>query len=307
MQMTLEEKITFYSREDAAAFQKYLREKGCPSRISVEHNFTGTPYFEGSISSILQLIDKIHARETDADLDELKSDLLARKKTLEEFFASHKAGDCLTDATPSQLLAQAESIDAMGEDVQKQASDKFMNSLMILGTLEDNDLLEVAEEKECYTLLGTKKPEDLRVMYAYTDFNGVTENDLKESGTMTHIRTSSTTEYIITTGVELLFVSDIEDLTEFLDNMDVEEDEAARFVDAVFFKQALIGKVHELVAQGKQSEAELLAAFDTPAFPLEGTEDVISFDLSPEYLSGVVSDLKKQSVLSGKDGKIKTS
>ncbi len=305
--MTLEEKITFYSREDASAFQKYLREKGCPSRISVEHSFTGTPYFEGSISSILQLIDKIHARETDADLDELKSDLLARKKSLEEFFASHKVGDCLTDATPSQLLAQAESIDAMGEDVQKQASDKFMNALMILGTLEDNDLLEVSEEKECYTLLGTKDPEDLRVMYAYTDFNGVTEDDLKESGTMSHIRTSSTTEFIITTGVELLFVSDIEDLTEVLDHMDVEDDEAARFVDAVFFKHALIGKVHELVSEGKQSEAELLAAFDAPAFPLEGSDDVISFDLSPEYLSGVVSDLKKQSVLLGKDGKIKTS
>ena len=56
-----------------------------------------------------------------------------------------------------------------------------------------------------------------------------------------------------------------------------------------------------------QSEAELLAAFDAPAFPLEGTDDVISFDLSAEYLSGVVSDLKKQDILSGKDGKIKCS
>ncbi|MEA5036912.1 hypothetical protein SDC9_18422 [bioreactor metagenome] len=305
--MTLEEKITFYSREDAAAFQKYLREKGCPSRISVEHSFSGTPYFEGTIASILHLIELIEAREQDADLDELKSDLLSRRKTLEEFFASHKAGDSLTEATPSQLLAQAESIDAMGEDVQKQASDKFMNALMILGTLEDNDLLEVSEEKECYTLLATKDPNELRVMYAYTDFSGVTEEDLKEAGITSHIRTSSATEYIITAGAELLFVSDIEDLADLLDHMDVEDDEAARFVDAVFFKQALIGKIHALVAEGKQSEADLLAALDAPAFPLEGTDDVISFDISAEYLSGVVSDLRKQGVLSGKDGKIKSS
>lgn len=305
--MTLEEKITFYSREDAAAFQKYLREKGCPSRISVEHSFSGTPYFEGTIASILHLIDLIGAREMDADLDELKSNLLARRKILEEFFASHKPGDSLTEATPSQLLAQAASISGMGGDVQKQASDKFINALTILGTLEDNDLLEVTGEKECYTLLGTKDPDDLRVMYAYADFSGVMEDDLKEAGVTSHIRTSSAAEYIITAGVELLFFPDIESLAALLDNMDVEEDEAARFVDAVYFKQALISRIHALVSAGKQSEAELLAAFDAPAFPLEGTDDVISFDISAEYLSGAIADLRKQGVLSGKDGKIKSS
>ena len=304
--MTLEEKITFYSREDAAAFQKYLREKECPSRISVEHNFSGTPYFEGSISSFLQLIDKINAKEEDADLDELKSDLLERKRALTEFFTSHKTGDILSDATPSQLLAQAESIDVMGDEIQKQAAEKFVTALMILGTLEDNDLLENTEDKEGYTLLGTKEPDELRVMYPYTEFEGVTEDDLKDSGITTHIQTSSTTEYIVNAGAELLFASDIDDLADVLDQMDVDDDEAGRFIDAVFFKQALVAKIHDLVSQGTQSEADLLAAFDTPSFPLEGTNDVISFDLTPEYLSGVVSDLKKQSILTGKDGKIKS-
>ncbi len=305
--MTLEEKITFYSREDASAFQKYLREKGCPSRISVEHNFSGTPYFEGSIASFLQLIDKINAREEDTDLDDLKKDLLAREKSLTEFFASHKAGDILSDATPSQLLAQVESIDAMGDEIQKQATEKFVNLLMILGTLEDNDLLKNLEEKDSYTLLGTKVAKELSVMYPYTDFNGVTEEDLKDSGITTHIRTSSTTESILNTGAELLFASDLDDMADVLDQMDVDDDEAGRFIDAIFFKQALIAKINELVASGKQSEADLLAALDAPSFPLEETNDVISFDISPEYLSGVISDLKKQGVLSGKDGKIKTS
>lgn len=305
--MTLEEKITFYSREDASAFQKYLREKGCPSRISVEHNFSGTPYFEGSIASFLQLIDKINAREEDTDLDDLKKDLLVREKSLTEFFASHKAGDILSDATPSQLLAQVESIDAMGDEIQKQATEKFVNLLMILGTLEDNNLLKNSEEKDSYTLLGTKTAKELRVMYAYTDFNGVTEEDLKNSGITTHIRTSSTTESILNTGAELLFASDLDDMADVLDQMDVDDDEAGRFIDAIFFKQVLIAKIKELVISGKQSEADLLTALDAPSFPLEETNDVISFDISPEYLSGVISDLKKQGVLSGKDGKIKTS
>lgn len=305
--MTLEEKITFYSREDASAFQKYLREKGCPSRISVEHNFSGTPYFEGSIASFLQLIDKINTQEEDADLDDLKKDLLVREKSLTEFFASHKVGDILSDATPSQLLAQVESIDAMGDEIQKQATEKFVNLLMILGTLEDNNLLKNSEEKDSYTLLGTKTAKELRVMYAYTDFNGVTEEDLKNSGITTHIRTSSTTESILNTGAELLFASDLDDMADVLDQMDVDDDEAGRFIDAIFFKQVLIAKIKELVISGKQSEADLLTALDAPSFPLEETNDVISFDISPEYLSGVISDLKKQGVLSGKDGKIKTS
>lgn len=305
--MTLEEKITFYSREDAVLFQKYLKEKDCSARISVEHDFSGTPYFEGTISAFLTLIDAVTAREEDAELSEIKEDLLSREKTLAEFFSSHKVGDILTDSTPSQLLAQLESINADGnDDLQKQATEKFVNSLMILGTLEDNELLQVSGETPEYTLAGTKEPSEMRVMYAYTDVSGVTEEDLKSTGITSHIRTSSTTGYVVTTGSEIILVSDMDDLNEFLDHLDVDDDEAARFIDAIFFKQALIAKIHDLVAGGITTEAALLAAFDAPAFPLAGTEDSISFDISAEYLSGVLGDLRKQGVLKGRDGKIKS-
>ena len=75
--MTLEEKITFYSREDAAEFQKYLKERDCSARISVEHTFSGTPYFEGTIAAFEELISKLLAKEDDSDLAQIKTDLLS--------------------------------------------------------------------------------------------------------------------------------------------------------------------------------------------------------------------------------------
>ena len=133
--MTLEEKITFYSREDAAEFQKYLKEKDCSARISVEHLFSGTPYFEGTIAAFAALIDTITAREENSELSEIKTDLLSREKTLTEFFTGHKAGDILTDATPSQMQAQLEIIEENGnEEIQKTATEKLVKSLMNLGT-----------------------------------------------------------------------------------------------------------------------------------------------------------------------------
>lgn len=305
--MTLEEKITFYSREDSAEFQKYLKEKDCSARISVEHTFSGTPYFEGTISAFGELISKLLAKEEDSDLAQIKTDLENREKTLAEFFSAHKAGDVLTDATPAQLLAQLESIDANGNDnIQKTATEKFVNSLMILGTLEDNELLKIEGETPEYTLIGVKDPRELRVMYAYTDLGGIAPEDLEGIGITSHIRTSSTTGYVVTTGAEIVLAQGIDDLGDFLDHLDVDDDEAGRFVDAIFFKQALVAKIHDLVSGGITTEAELLEAFETPAFPLGMTEDVISFDLSAEYLAGVVNDLRKQGFLKGRDGKIKS-
>ncbi|MDV0440912.1 hypothetical protein [Methanorbis furvi] len=305
--MTLEEKITFYSRENAAEFQKYLKEKDCSARISVEHLFSGTPYFEGTIAAFATLIDTIIAKEEDSELSEIKADLLSREKTLTEFFAEHKVGDVLTDATPSQLLAQLETIEANGnEDIQKTATEKFVNSLMILGTLEDNELLNVAGETPEYTLTGIKDPKEMRVMYAYTDLAGITPEDLDGSGITSHIRTSSTTGYVITTGPEIMLTSGIDDLGDVLEHLDVDDDEAGRFVDAIFFKQALIAKIHELIVGGITTEDALLKAFDAPAFPLGDTTDVISFDLTADYLSGVLNDLRKQGFIKGRDGKIKS-
>ena len=304
--MTLEEKLPFYSRESASEFQKYLREKGCPSRIAVEHTFSGAPYFEGTIKSFISLIDRLTAKEPDTDLDELKDDLEQRRKILEDFFKAHKPGDLIEEATPSQILAQAETISKTGSDIEKLAADKFAATLMILGTLEDNGLLETLRETDGYKLTGVKNPEDLTVMYAYTDISGVTEEDLKNTSITSHIQASSTTEYIVTAGAEIIFSGDLDDLADTLDNLDVEEDEAGRFIDAVFFKQIFVSKIHKLVDDGLKSEADILKALDAPSFPLEGTDDVISFDISADYLTEVINDLRKANILTGKDGKIKT-
>ncbi|HJJ27907.1 MAG TPA: hypothetical protein O0X70_00770 [Methanocorpusculum sp.] len=304
--MTLEEKISFYSRESAAEFQKYLRDAGCPSRITVTHTFSGTPYFEGTIASFVKLIDRLTAKEADCDLDELKNDLLERKTTLEEFFAAHKPGDLIEETAPSRLLAQAETINETGGDVEKLKAGKFVKTLMILATLEDNGLLETLEDGDCYKLTGIKNPDDLTVMYPYTEFTGVTEEDLKETTITSHIQASSNTDYIVTAGAEILFTESLDDLADVLDNLDVDEDEAGRFVDAVFFKQIFVSRIHKLVSEGIRCEADIAAALGAPSFPLEGTNDVISFDISSEYLSEVISDLRKAEILSGKDGKIKT-
>ena len=308
--MTLEEKITFYSHEDAVEFQKFLREKECGSRIVVEHSFSGEPYFEGTISQFMNLIDLLAKKdeeenEVDEDLLHMKNDLIERKETLEEFLEGHKEGDLLSDSTPSQMLAQLQTIDATGDDaIKKDAADKFVSSLMVLATLEDNGLLE--EEGENYRLKEIKAADEMTVMYAYNDFPAVTQDDLAECGIASHIRTSSTTDYVITVGTEVLFVN-TDEIADFLDHVDVDEEEAAKFVDAVFFKQAFVGKIHELVAEGNASEEALLEALGAPSFPLEGTNDVISFDITADYLKAVVNDLRKLGILSGKDGKIKNT
>jgi len=308
--MTLEEKIIFDTHEDAAEFQKYLREKGCESRINVEYEFTGEPYFEGNIPEFLELIDILGKKDAeDGDVDEdlvlMKKDIEERREKLEEFFSQHKAGDILRDATPSQMLAQVERLEARNDDdLKKEATEKFISSLMILATLEDNNLLEENEDE--YILKEVRSADEMRIMYAYTDFPIVSEEELKECNISSHIRTSSVTQYVVTTGTSIIYV-DADDLNDFLDNVDVDEDAAGKFIDQIFFKQALVGKIHELIEKGCTSEKDLQKAFETPAFPLEGTNDVISFDLSPEYLTAVMSDIRKLGLISGKDGKIKNT
>lgn len=308
--MVLEEKLSFDTREDANLFQKFLREKGCSSRIAVEHTFSCEPFFEGSVAdfmTLIALLEKKDAEEGEADeeLSFTKKDLENRRDTLNEFFASHKPGDILEDSTPTQMMARVQSIGAESDEAfRKEAADKFVASLMILGALEDNNLLEETEDGNSYTLTGTAKAEDLRVMYPYTDFPKISAEELKECCISSHINVVSYEKHVVTAGAEIIFV-DTDELTDYLDNADADEDDSARFIDNVFFKQAFIAKVHDLIANGASSEAELVKSLENPAFPLEGTDDVISFDVSSEYLAGVLSDLRKLEVISGKDGKIK--
>ena len=308
--MTLEEKIVFFSHEDATDFQKYLREKDCESRINVEHEFSGEPYFEGTIAEFLHLIDLLIKKEEDegeedADLLLMKKDIEERRTKLQEFIKEHVAGDILRDATPSQMLAQAEKLEATNdEELKRDATDRFVSSLMILATLEDNDLLEEGNDE--YILKDVKSADDLRIMYAYNDFPEVSGDELKACNISSHIRTSSVTQYVITTGADIVY-ADADELSEYLDNVDVDEEEAGKFIDAIFFKQAIVGKIRELIADGCSSEVKLLDALSAPAFPLEGTNDVISFDITPEYLKVVLADLRKLGLISGKDGKIKNT
>ena len=308
--MTIEEKISFDSHEDAALFQKFLRGKECGSRLVVEHTFSGEPFFEGSIREFMKLISLLEKKdaeegESDEELAFTKSDLENRKKLLDEFFTTHKEGDILENSTPTQMMAKVQSIDAESDEAfKKEATEKFVSSLMILGTLEDNNLIKETEDKNSYILTGTAQADDLRVMYAYTDFPKISAEELKECGISTHIRTSSLSKYNITAGTEIIFI-DTNELTDYLDNADIDEEESARFIDNIYFKQAFVGKIHELIEAGCSSEEKLTEALGEPAFPLEGTNDVISFDISREYLNGVLSDLKKLGLISGKDGKIK--
>ncbi|MDO5843927.1 MAG: hypothetical protein Q4Q53_02115 [Methanocorpusculum sp.] len=305
--MALEEKISFFSREDANEFQKYLRENGCSSRISVDYEYSGVPYFEGTITAFINFADMLCKKEEDADIETLKQNLIERKNILDDFLKSHKAGDVITESTPSQILALAQSIDSVGSAIEKEAAGKFEQTLMILATLEDNGLLEEINESDGYILKNVKDAGDLTVMYPYTDISGVTSEDLENSEITSHIITSSETKFIVTVGAEILFSSDMDDMVDLLDEMDTYEDESARFIDNIFFKKVLVSKIQESVESGAKSEADILSILDSPSFKLTDTEDTISFDISAEFLSEVISDLKKQGFLSGKDGKIKSN
>ncbi len=309
--MTLEEKIVFYSRESAAEFQKYLRQHNCGSRIAVDYTFSGEPYFEGSISSFMGLFEKFVTGDSDnsEEADALKTELEERRDTLAAFLAAHKAGDVVTDATPSQLLAQLESIDATSDEaIHDEAAKKFVSALMVLATLEDNELLESAGDDEnlSYTLTDIKPADELTIMYDYDEFMKVDADDLKDSGIINHIRTSSSTEYCVTIDADVLYL-DMDEVVEYLDSLDIDADELGRFADAVFFKQMLVATIRGCVAAGAASEAAICDALNAPSFPLEETNDLISYDVSPDYVRAVVSDLRKLGVLSGKDGKIKSS
>lgn len=305
--MTLEEKIIFYSRSGASQFQKFLRDAGCSSRISVYQNFSGTPYYEGRISAFLQLIDKSLKREDDSQLIDLKEELNERLKIITEFFKNHKKGDILTEATPHQHLAQSTSINTVGSEIENFAAEKFAETMIIYETLDENNLIEPAEENDTYRLKSIADANDLIVSFPYTELSSVTKEDLCGIEISTHVISSSSEDYAVTADDDMVLSDiDLNDAADLLENLDVDEDEAARFIDNICFKQVLVSKIHEIVKSGIRSESEILNALNAPSFVLEGTNDKITFDITSEYLSGVINDLKKQNILCGKDGKIKT-
>lgn len=305
--MVLEETIKFSAREDAVEFQKYLREKGCPSRISLKHDFSGNPCYEASISEFKKFIDMILKEDADADLSNLKSSLDYGEAALNEFMESHEAGDVVTESTPAQLLAQALSISSEGDDVKKEAEEKFSKSILVMGTLENNGLIEQIGDTDGFILKEKRAAGDIKMLQPYTDFDGYNPTEFEGLDITTNILAASKTDFVVTAGAEILLKSDMDEMVDILDDLDTDEDDAARFIDNIFFKKILVSKILEFVDNGAKSEKEISDLLGEPYHNIADSKDTISFDIDSDYLSEVISDLKKEGLLSGKDGKIKSN
>ncbi len=103
-----------------------------------------------------------------------------------------------------------------------------------------------------------------------------------------------------------MLIDDPEPLFEILGEMDVDEDDADMLRTNIAFKQFIIERIMTVLEErGRASREELLEESLSFDAPLNEEQDSASFILTEEYANGVLNDLKKIGLITGKDSKIK--
>jgi hypothetical protein len=304
--MTLEGKIVFASRNDAAEFQKYLRGNGCPSRISIENVICEESRFEGTISAFLAFIRKMKAEHADEDMIQLENHLLENEAVYEEFFKTFGVGDLVTHTDIERVISQVQAAGKMYREYGE------IGPMLLIMALRRNDILEKAEgagDQETIPptckLVRTLEPGDMRVTYPITMLPALNPDNIRETGLTTRVSIYADTGFAVTTGPDIVIRVNADDVSSILDTLDTDPDDVDVFCNKLLLKQALFLDIHELISGGISSEEALYTALSAKSFWDEDNSATVRYSVSREFIAGVVSDLRKLDVIKGKDGKLK--
>lgn len=313
--MVLEEELIFSDKADAEEFIKHVRAAGCSGKVRTEHAIIPETMFHGRIQDLLKLLDREIDRHKDdpemADLVALsvtmKAGIERRRENLRQFFDEHPVGAIIPERSLMQDFATIIGKMATGEEAGEpdpEEADAIITAIGINALLEENGLVE--ETDEGLRLVGTIEPEEAYTYCPEHPFVEVEPGTLREYGIDVKITVIAEERYIASLGPEIMLIDDPEPLWDALDGMDVDEDDVDILRTTIAFKQFIIERIMTVLEErGRASREELLEESLSFDAVLNKEQDSASFILTEEYVNGVLNDLKKVGLITGKDSKIK--
>lgn len=336
--MVLEETLLFCEENDADNFIRFLHEKNCRAQKKHESSIFEETEMCGTIGNFIQLIEtKVASEEQEKQKDptgqegstsdpgnskypprrkstfaESNAKMFAHLKSIRDYvgglMTQFKPGDIIftdEDLKKMKELMHTGFVDESGDDQEKT----FFEKMIIRGnlmTLEDNGVAETRPEGIC--LIKKIDPNDLIVERRPWGPDEVDRETLKQYGISFKYHIDFDTAARVIIDPRIHFTCTLKEVTEVLDVLEVDEfsDEELRHNLALkgLAIESVLGAIR---TAGRISLTDLIRNIKEVTPEMIDDEHQIVEHFKPEFITGLISDLRKMGIIEGNDRKMRVA
>jgi len=335
--MVLEESLLFNSAEDADTFIKFLRKKRCKAHKKSTAVFLEAQELHGPIDNVIGYL-KLLAEDADIDeydidgehpLDDLVGVIERRKEALGRFLSSNEEGDVVFPGEEIKRLSETatlymlqsmypafrEKLAGVGQEkplqegrgeISEEEAGTARDLLAVFDLLEENEMIE--EEGE-HCRLTKKLPLDECVMKVnMAALPEIDPDNLPDHGLSSHVNLIGQIQYQVFMESDVNFQFSVDEIDEGLIGLDVDAKSLDTFFRGLERKHFAIHSILEVVSQAGRMSFDTLCS-RLQEYPVHGDESTesISLTLEREFLSSVVSEMRKLGYLSGSQENIRVA
>ena len=303
--MVLEEEIYFSSQDTAKEFVKLLKGAGVSSQMRQKATLDIRLMLTGTYTNLMPMLESLISdgenTEEEIELFTLTRDHLTSERdliasSLEKYQIGEKIGSGVMDLITGDRTIEGDE----GEDVLEE----IIEEIYLTRLLHLNDLLEMTESG---LVLSKKINADECTLSIFADEIPMIpdETHAKYQGKST-ITAGDDVEWQVTVGTEFVFLEDLTEIGEFLEENEISEEEGASFFPRIQIKHMLVAEILEMIKdEGKATREEIITEFADRDIETKDDDAAVSLHLSPFFIDSVIDDLKKAGVLKGKDQKLR--
>jgi len=295
--MTLEETLRIRGDRDLPRILEAFKEAGMPAQVrEVTTVLEEMIVVMGTIGSIKSLLKERLANFNGED--EGTENLQRANLEIVERVAGITAG-IMEQYQPGDPLPRTGFPVMGGETVQPPPWKDEMQWFIAISTLKGNGL--AGEEGGRVILQKRADPDSLLMALPEDIIDGIDPEILKERGITANMTVSSVPEYRLLFDPEAVLEADLEDIDDLALQLDLDPDTHATFRETVFLKQLVATRVQEAIEDRGTLTPEEVAEILKESV-IEDPDGIwtISLNLSPEFVKGVLEDLRKIGLLSKK-------
>lgn len=336
--MVLEETLLFCEENDADIFIRFLHEKNCRAQKKHESSIFEEAEMYGTIGNFIRLIEtKMESEVQEKQKDPIGQDgstsdpgthgyPVARKVSFAESNAKMLAhlksireyvGGIMAQFNPGDIIFSDDELKKMKDlmsscfdnDVGDDLEKIFLEKMTIRGnhmTLEDNGVVETRPEGIC--LIKKIDPDDLIIERGPWRQDEVDRETLKQYGIALKLHIDFQIAARVIIDPRIHFTCTLNEVTEVLDDLEADEFSEDELRHNLALKGLAIESILTTIeTAGRISLTDLIR--DMKVVPTDMIEDEhqIVEHFSPEFITGIISDLRKIGAIEGNDRKMRVT
>lgn len=325
--MVLEEMLIIRDPIDAPGIARAFREAGMPARITQTAVLEGLVAAKGRIGDVKALL-----REEISRIEKLREEFMIEESDLEdedtgpgplydpfldmvegiagdiaEFMEKHQPGDVVPMDDLKEWMAQSAGVapeEEPPEVAPPNARGSLLHKLMAFATLGENGLIKAEDEK--VVVQGHMNLEDIVITLPGDAVEDIDPNVLKEHNVLMEMTVAPVPECLLEFGPEAILEGDLDRIDEIAGDLEIDEEEYESFRAGVSLKRVAIGRTLEILEErGTLTPVEVAEALGSSAVESAGEGWKIVLELTPEFVKGLLNDLKKVGLVRRKGEKFR--